>query len=104
MKKMIDYEGFEKYLDHFEYNLKENRENGILIRFTEASPYDKVIIEYYDISLEKDGETLSFQYDQFNKSEIKLDQKYVGDVLLTIILQSLNQLEEQNENRDSNPI
>lgn len=101
---MIDLDEFKKYLSHFQYNFKKNREDGILIKFTDASPYANMIVEYYDISVAPDFETLSFQFDQIGDSLLEVDKEYIGDILVTIIIESLNKLEEQNENRDSNPI
>jgi len=101
---LIDLDEFKKYLSHFQYNLKKNREDGILIKFTDASPYANMIVEYYDISVAPDFETLSFQFDQIGDSLLEVDKEYIGDILVTIIIESLNKLEEQNENRDSNPI
>ena len=100
-KKLIDYEGFEKYLNHFEYSLFESKEGSIIIRLTDASPYSNIVIEYYDISMKDDSETLSFKYDIIGNTEVTLDENYLGDILVTIIIESLNKIEEKNENRNN---
>lgn len=101
----IPYENFEQYLTHFFPIVVDPKASSIDIMLTDHSPYGKMVVRYKDIHIAEDSETISFQYDiikadtdgDFTSKEA---QSYFGDLLVTIIIQSLNNIEEQNASRN----
>ena len=107
----IDLERFEKYNSHYEFveelydenstypiRLTEEKYNGTILR------YDKIQVrEIYD---DEDDVTLKFEYEFIeNPSKIvdndPMFNNHIGDILVNIIINTLNEREDENRDNDS---
>jgi len=107
----IDLERFAEYSDQYEFvdelykedstipiRLTTDRYNGTIIR------YDKIhMTEVYD---DEDEATLKFEYEFIeNPSEIvdndPMFNNHIGDILVNIIINTLNEREDENRDNDS---
>lgn len=106
----IPYDEFEQYLSHFVHIVPPDglKEGHMYVLLTDDSPYGKMSVDYYDIAFAEDGETLSFSYDIISSEKVESVtddfKKYLGDLLVTIVIQSLNELEEKHATGIDNSI
>lgn len=97
----VPYDEFEQYLSHYTHYVPPDglKKGHIYILLTDDSPYGNMSVDYYDIVFADDSETVKFSYDLITKNEKQETtaefEKYLGDILITIIIQSLNMLEEK---------
>ncbi len=103
----IEYEQFEKYRTHFIpiENTQSEDMHGIEIMLTDESTYGKMAIRYRDVQV-GENYTINFKYDVITSEEgFKTSEdfeKYIGDLLITLLIQSLNNIEEAHEGRNNN--